>query len=161
MDILQENAGGMAMEDVITTSEKIRQWIEGFVDDTSLSTNLKYGKTNTTKLLELAEKDGQTWERMLNVSGGELELKKCFYYVLSWKWDTYGNPRPQEMKEQQLKKLSIKLSTTKETVELTQKEVLDSHKTLGTFKCIYGKEETQYQELVNKSNKISELASQG
>jgi hypothetical protein len=81
---------------------------------------------------------------LLNVSGGELELKQCFYYVLSWKWDTYGNPRPQEMKEQQLKKISIKLSTTKETVELTEKEAIDSHKTLGTFKCIYGKEQTQF-----------------
>jgi hypothetical protein len=46
------------LEDGITTSEKIRQWTEGFVDDTSLFTNLKYSEINTTKLLVLAEKDG-------------------------------------------------------------------------------------------------------
>jgi hypothetical protein len=156
MDLLQDNATGMTMDDVEKTTNQIRQWIEGFVDDTSLFTNLIFGENNIKKSKDKAEHDGQIWERLLNVTGGELELKKGFFYVFSWKWDKYGNPSPQYIKEQHIEQIEIKLSTTNEIKVLEQKEVSTSHKTLGTYKCIYGEEKEQFRILSDKSNQISE-----
>jgi hypothetical protein len=94
----------------------------------------------------------------LNASGGELELDKCFWYLLTWKWDKYGTPSPQSIREQNIEDLKIKMTTTNTIVSLEQKDVYQSHKTLGTHKCIIGKEVEQYQQLLEKSEKIAKLA---
>jgi hypothetical protein len=53
----------------------------------------------------------------------------------------------------------IKMTNENSSTELVQKEVYDSHKTLGTYKCIVGKEQEQFDTLMQKSttvaNKIS------
>jgi hypothetical protein len=45
MDILQEQANGMNMEymKINTFEKRLIQWIEGFVDDTSIFANLELG----------------------------------------------------------------------------------------------------------------------
>jgi hypothetical protein len=48
----------------------------------------------------------------------------------------------------------IKLSGSEDKLE--QKNVEDSHKTLGTFKCLIGSETDHINFLQEKSNKISE-----
>jgi hypothetical protein len=68
-------------------------------------------------LLDKGQHDGQTWEGFLHTSGEELELNKCFYYLLSWKWDWFGTPSPQTIEEQKIKKLEIKMSSTKKDYE--------------------------------------------
>jgi hypothetical protein len=40
---------------------------------------------------------GNLWATLLEASGGLLELDKCFFYLLSWTWDTRGNPIPESM----------------------------------------------------------------
>jgi hypothetical protein len=44
---------------------------------------------------------------------------------------------------------------------LKQKEVNESHKTLGCYKCIVGKENDQFHQLLFKSNKIAEKIQKG
>jgi hypothetical protein len=39
---------------------------------------------------------------LLETSGGKLELKKCFYYILSWKFDGKGNTSPTTITEQRM-----------------------------------------------------------
>jgi Reverse transcriptase (RNA-dependent DNA polymerase) len=39
MDALQQNATGMTIEDILKTSTAVVEWINGFVDDTSIFTN--------------------------------------------------------------------------------------------------------------------------
>jgi hypothetical protein len=137
MDILEENATGMVMEDIFDTMEKIKSWIDGYVDDTSLFTNLPYGERNLLNLIQLGQLDGQIWEKLLNISGGELELTKCFYYLLSWKWDKNGIPSPQTKIEKNMPSIVLESTTTKQITQLDRKEVTESHKTLGAYKCIY------------------------
>jgi hypothetical protein len=155
MDLLQENATGMTMYDVHKATAKFRKCVEGFVDDNSIFTNNGYYNDNLFILLQKAKRDGQTWEVFLSATGGELELTKCFYYLLSWKWDKFGNPSPQTISEQNLDKLEIILTTTEKSTALEQKEVFDSHKTLGCYKCVIGNENTQFDVLIEKSNKIA------
>jgi hypothetical protein len=89
---------------------------------------------------------------------GALELSKCFYYLLSWKWDKWGSPIPQTIKEQNLPPIKIIMSATKEIITLQQKEVQDSHRTLGTYKCIFGSETEQYTKLLEQSDNLTKKA---
>jgi hypothetical protein len=155
MDLLQEDTNGMRMYDVQTTIDIIIQIIEGFVDYTLIFTNLIYGNNDILTLLHKAQHDAQKWVEYLHTTGGQLELTKCFYYILSWKWDKMGNPIPQSIEEQGLPQLQILMPTKSEPTIITQKEVHQSHKTLGTYKCISGKETEQFNQLLNKSNKIA------
>jgi hypothetical protein len=41
------------------------------------------------------------WKDMIEASGGKLELSKCFYYILSWKFDEEGNAIPMSIPDQQ------------------------------------------------------------
>jgi hypothetical protein len=54
MDYLSEFGGRMVMQDV--TEETIQQWIDGFMDDMSLSANLKRTDYDTNDILQLHEK---------------------------------------------------------------------------------------------------------
>jgi hypothetical protein len=97
--ILKEKANGMCMSDVIGHINIVKEIIEGFIDDTSIFTN--DSTDNLKLLLEKLQQDGTIWAKLLEASGGQLEISKCFYYLLSWKWDTKGNPVPNTLQEQQ------------------------------------------------------------
>jgi hypothetical protein len=155
MDLLQQNAQGIKMYHIDLTKQCIQQWIQGFVDDTSIFSNLEYDNTNTSDLLQQVQSDTQIWTNFLRITGGELELPKCFYYILSWKWDKWGNPIPQNSTEQNLQHNSLQIQNTTDLTKLTQKDPSDSHKTLGTYKCLYGKEHQHIQYLLDKSNDFS------
>jgi len=44
-------------------------------------------------LVATAESSAQSWERLLFISGGGLELSKCFTYILRWDFDSGMHPR--------------------------------------------------------------------
>jgi len=39
-----------------------------------------------TEILRHLQHNAQIWERLLYSSGGALNLKKCFWYLVFWKW---------------------------------------------------------------------------
>ena len=60
------------------------------VDDTAL---WKLSMTGTIHaLVQSMNAMAQMWERLLWVSGGGLNLKKCYWYAVSWKWTKTGEP---------------------------------------------------------------------
>jgi hypothetical protein len=93
MRILQRMATGMKIHDFPQPDITFIQWIEGFVDDTSLFTNLPFSQDDINTLRLQLQTDGTIWSRLLQASG-ELQLQKCCYYLLGWTWDCYGNPVP-------------------------------------------------------------------
>ena len=50
--------------------------------------------TKTTELLEKliikTTQIAQDFEKKLNATGGYLALTKCFWYLISWEWDSKG-----------------------------------------------------------------------
>ena len=58
----------------------------GFVDDVSLIVQSKSNSTKIAPLMKILTHNAQTWEQMLHVSGGKLELIKCFWCLILWKW---------------------------------------------------------------------------
>jgi hypothetical protein len=153
MEILQKHGNGMTMIDVLNNGNIIKEIIEGFVDDNSIFTNEQ--TNNIIQLLQKLKEDGNMWAQLLQASGGMLELGKCFFYLLTWTWDSKGNPVPANINSQKLLTNSegIYLNGSKEI--LRQKEVQDSHKTLGTYKCLVGKEQDHVGFLTEKSNRMA------
>jgi Reverse transcriptase (RNA-dependent DNA polymerase) len=158
MDILQSTTNGMNIID-INNKIMVKQWIEGFVDDTSIFTNIDFISQCVKTMQKTLEEDGVKWAGLLAASGGKLELQKCFYYILSWSWNSKGDATPQEIKEQGEEGVIYLDKESK--IGVIQKEVFASHKTLGTYKCMNGNESDHYKYLYKKSEKFGYQAING
>jgi hypothetical protein len=125
------------------------------VDNTSIFTN---DKKNDIKQLKLKlQNNGTWWAGLLESSGGKLELEKCFYYLLKWKWNKNGDPEPELITKQSTNNTTEDISLTENnanTVQLHQKEIYTSHKTLGTMKNMTGDESAHIKFMTEKSNKF-------
>ncbi len=66
----------------------------GFVDDTKGQTNDMESEQvlPLQKLLTRMQSDAQLWRDLLHVTGGALEIKKCNYYIMKWKFKASGIP---------------------------------------------------------------------
>lgn len=98
MDCYSQKANGMILRPIGKDQQSTHQWIEGFVDDTSLFCNDNEGNKNIQKLINHLQADANLWANLLAATGGNLELQKCFYYILAWKFDDkgFGHPVPAE-----------------------------------------------------------------
>jgi hypothetical protein len=166
MDIYKEKAHGMNIYDVIKESPTICQYIEAFVDDASSFTNTEFENKCIKLLLKYMKEDGYLWTKLLEASGGKLELSKCFYYLLTWQWDRKGNAIPSDKSEQKKLQNAIYMHSTQQQetslnneLDIKQKDINISHKTLGATKNITGNEQDQFIYLLEKSNKIGVRAS--
>jgi hypothetical protein len=94
------------------------------------------------------------WKDLLETSGGKLDLKKCFYYILSWKFDDHGNPIPTTLVEQRevLNQVHIPDCSLATPIAIKQKEVIVEHKTLGCFKSVLGIASTEIKYLKTNSD---------
>ena len=140
----------------------LRSSIDGFVDDTSLFTNIPFQYSNMNEAVRNLQVATQTWSKLLEASGGKLELSKCFYYVLSWKFSNEGEPIPMTIEEQeheQYPKITITDPDSNNEIYIQQKECQCHHKTLGVYKNILGDDTYQYRELLKKSNNMAQIAS--
>lgn len=66
-----------------------------FVDDTGLGCNVSPQsyldkvlgqQSHEARIVQNLQKLSQEWERLLYSTGGALNLSKCFWYLLSWRW---------------------------------------------------------------------------
>jgi hypothetical protein len=100
----------------------------------------------------------QAWEKLLFCSGGALELSKCFYYLLHWKW---SDGLPQLLTKNEILELIPPICLTSglslEQVAIAQKDVQEAHKTSGVFLAPSGQETAQIQYLQLLSNRIAAL----
>jgi hypothetical protein len=103
-------------------------------------------------LREQLKRDGTIWSGLLDASGGKLEMNKCFYYLLTWKWDKRGNAVPQTILEQKGEESPICLDTT--GTILQQKEIGESYKTLGANKVMFGEEKDHFKTMMKKSEQF-------
>ena len=172
MDVLDEKFTGTTFTDP-EMLEKIRRIIDGFVDDTTLWTNFflrdlnqcqddrRYSATDSVamphELITETTEAAQWWENMLWTTGGELELSKCFYYVMHWYFDQTG--RPHLASKQMLKRLVCQIDiiqskdNSKEKIKM--KDSARHHKTLGVLPKPNGKMDEEAYRMKTKSKRIS------
>ena len=162
MRCLDQGNPGMAMVQINKTEKILRSSIDGFVDDTSSFTNIPFQYSNMNEAVRNLQVATQTWSKLLEASGGKLELSKCFYYVLSWKFSNEGEPIPmtfEEQEQEQYPKITITDPDSNNEIYIQQKECQCHHKTLGVYKNILGDDTYQYRELLKKSNNMAQIAS--
>ena len=64
---------------------------DAFVDDTSVGFTSTSDDIAYSDLISQLQEAAQTWEKLLSLSGGKLNLTKCSWYVVRWEWK---NGRP-------------------------------------------------------------------
>ena len=104
-----------------------------FVDDSTL------GATAPNESMDEKRSEGELvrhinnlatkWEKLLFTNGGRLELSKCFWILVTWKW-TRGTPAMATIDESP-HHLSISQSEDTQEVMITRKEVTAAPKVLG------------------------------
>ena len=70
------------------------QWIKhifGFVDDKRQYAN-DLNNSNLTNALKKSHHATQTWQHLLSISGGKLEIDKCEVFIMSWYFPKEGTP---------------------------------------------------------------------
>ena len=102
---------------------------DAFVDDTSVG----FTSSNETETLEglisRLQRVAQTWEHLLYLSGGKLNLSKCSWYVLRWEWQN-GRPCLQKIRPID-PKLSLVQGSMDQPVEIRRTAPDVSSKMLG------------------------------
>ena len=131
----------------------------GFVDDSNGQVNSFFEDDNLTTLRSMINKakDNATlWSQLLQATGGALELSKCSYHVLYWKFSAQGAPVLSNIKSE-IPELEVldPISATTYTLEYLPPTM--AHKTLGHYKDPSGLQKTQYRQLKLKSDSITDF----
>jgi hypothetical protein len=158
MTIYQDLAAGMQINNADLT-EKLQEWIDGYVDDASIFTNIDETNEIPTahRIAQQLQSDASIWERLLSATGGKLELTKCFYYILQWEFDEEGVPS--HMSKQDLEISGVKIQIYENgkdrPTEIKHLDCDEAHRTLGVYKTITGNQEEQKKQTSQKSETIT------
>ena len=133
---------------------------DGFVDDVTNVCNFGFPNSlliNATPqtLAAQLQREAQTWERLLWSAGGALELNKCFYYILSWKFRHDGHPLL--LLPPQLHGCNIQLTSgiSSDLHTIQHKPCNVAHRTLGVWMAPTGTSETQATQCLQRSQQIT------
>jgi hypothetical protein len=141
-------------------SIKISSTMDGFVDDKTGGVNDQAREISMTKreLRDHLEKDAQSWEKLLFSSGGTLELKKCFYYLATWKWDVEGEATletPEEQQGQGIDQLQMTSGNATTTTPITHLAPSKGHRTLGVRLALDGNMDMEFDFVKKKADKLA------
>ena len=75
-----------------TATDYITKVIDVFVDDTELWDVLFDYHITTEEQRDRIQQRAQHWSRIVNITGGKLNLAKCHWYLIHWGWDKDGFP---------------------------------------------------------------------
>jgi exonuclease III len=140
-------------------SNPINLYMIGFVDDSNGQVNSflrEESHDELQRLIRQAEHNAITWSNLLEATGGSLELLKCSYHVVNWKFSIQGAPVLSSVKAQ-VQSISVPHSLTGELQTLEYLPPSVAHKTLGHFKEPTGTQRVQFQQLKKKSDHITDF----
>ena len=140
-------------------SNKFSIAMVGFVDDSNGQVNSF--DSNDTKgdlqnLLAKATSNATVWSQLVDATGGALEISKCSYHVLYWKFSCQGAPVLVNVdSETQPVQVPAASSGNIQTLEYLPPTV--AHKTLGHDKEPAGLQKAQFRTLKKKSDQITDF----
>jgi hypothetical protein len=114
--------------------------LSGFVDDTNASLNDWHPQhqADLPTLLTQMTHDAQTWNDLLFISGGKLELSKCSFHVLQYKF------KPDETQSDKPPPIHLQDSVTADDIQIEGLHANHPHKTLGHWKAPVGRQTNNY-----------------
>ena len=87
----------------------------GYVDDITLCLSIPREQNQSERsVYRHLKRMSQLWEQLLFITGGRLELSKCFWVPITWRWN-HGKPRL-VTKNNRSKDLFLRESETKDFV---------------------------------------------
>ena len=102
----------------------------GYVDDVTLGLSVpRDQKQNENTVYKYIKQMSQLWEKLLFITGGRLELSKCFWVPITWRW-RQGKPS-MITKHKGRKELFLKESETKKLVRIPRQGGMEVAKRLG------------------------------
>jgi endonuclease/exonuclease/phosphatase family metal-dependent hydrolase len=134
----------------------------GYVDDSNGQTN-RFGdnkQPDDVVLLRDAQHDAQCWHDLLNATGGALELPKCSYQLISWRFLNSGLPVLQAGVSPFALNVNFADQTgSTRTQAIPGMSAYTAHKTLGLYKDPNGAQVRQRKELADKCTKAAAFIS--
>ena len=110
----------------------------GYVDDVTLGLSVPRDQPQTEHMIyKHIQRMSQLWEHLLYITGGRLELSKCFWIPISWKW-TAGQPRLVSKKVLR-RNLLLRESESRDLIEIPRKTGKDTEKRLGVWSSCDGR----------------------
>jgi hypothetical protein len=134
----------------------------GYVDDSNGQTNrfCDNRQPEDHDLLREAQNDAQYWHDLLHTTGGALELPKCSYQLISWRFLNCGRPVLQAGVSNVSLNIKVKDPTgVTKTQAIPGMSAYTAHKTLGHYKDPNGAQVRQRKELVAKCTKAAAFIS--
>jgi hypothetical protein len=123
---------------------------DAFVDDTYLGFTSSDDTATLESLISRLQDIAQTWEHLLFLSGGKLNLSKCSWYILRWEWEQ-GRPslRPILATDPQLR---LRQGSSDKLTTIRQSKLEDSQRMLGVLLNPLGDFGAHIQFLKNKAD---------
>ncbi len=130
--------------------------LSGFVDDTNAALNdwQPQHQVELDVLLTRLTHEAQTWNDLLFISGGKLELTKCSFHVLQFNFKPDGSPRPLLFTPPSV---TLHDSESHFPIEIPGLRPDAAHKTLGHWKSPAGRQRPQLQAIMIKAKRTSQL----
>jgi hypothetical protein len=128
---------------------------DSFVDDTLNGYNDAHldKPMPYAELIAMAQAGTQTWERLLYSSGGALELKKHFWYLIYWQW---VNGHPQMAMNLSCPGIIALISGNLPNYQVIPRlEVWEARRTLGVHPAPDGNYQKEAEFLLFKANQYA------
>ena len=122
----------------------------GYVDDVTLGLSIPKEEDQTERAVYKHMKQmSQLWKALLYITGGRLELSKCFWIPITWRW-VAGKPIMVN-KTHRSKELYLKESESGEIIQIPRKPGKEAVKRLGVISSCDGKWTTEYNNWIQFS----------
>ena len=116
----------------------------GYVDDVTLFVSLDRQSTQTeAQVKKKLQIMATTWERLLYLTGGKLELSKCFWIPVIWKWKK-GDPVIDKCTDSGIE-LRIRDSENGQKITIPRIQPTDAEKRLGIHYSVDGSWAYEYK----------------
>ena len=83
-------------------SDNVSLTVKSFVDDNKLMYAFE-GETPLNNINNIVKTGLLLWNKLLRLTGGELSIEKCFFSIIRFKMDYYGNVRHQPLDKEETK----------------------------------------------------------
>jgi hypothetical protein len=137
---------------------QFEQWLSSFIDDNKMLLSFDPEDTYET-IINTCQKSLQTWEVLLNLTGGAVELKKCLItlmrYEESYKWYNASPGVPQLMMMNDGARQCTITRDGEEDVVIRQQNPTEGVKLLGVMAAANGTYKQEHEARVNKSKEIA------
>ena len=144
----------------IEGKKKITTVGTGYVDDVTLNITVEDNENQEEGIVRRKLKQiAQKWEALLYITGGKLELSKCFWAPITWKW-AKGKPKL-NTKARKAKALILKESETKEKIEIPRLATGKAEKRLGIHYAVEGHWITEFRKTLQYTKDFAEKVKYG